>query len=148
MDPQNYFHLPYYIKSEISESSCSSTCIAYAVYYCSRLVIILFSVHQFATFQLYAPSQTRPSVCFVNISCFFNKCKTIKPAILKLTRYLYISIPYNWHNFYNESTFITDIEHLHNVSDTLQHVQQCFKLKNIYNSLYAHPVNIMGFHDV
>ena len=35
-----------------------------------------------------------------------------------VTRYLYINLPYNRQNFYNESTFIIDSKHLRNVVDT------------------------------
>ena len=49
------------------------------------------------------------------------------------TLHLYIYISYNWHNFYNESTFVTDSKHLHNVLDTPHPVQQCFKLKKKSN---------------
>ena len=47
--------------------------------------------------------------------------------------YLYINIPYNWHDFYKESTFITDSDHPHNILDALQPVQKCFKLKKKLN---------------
>jgi hypothetical protein len=67
----------------------------------------------------------------------------------RTTCYIYIIIPHNLHNFYNESTFITDSKQLQNVLETLHPVQQCFKIKkNFYNCFYAHRVNSMGSHNV
>ena len=57
-------------------------------------------------------------------------------------------VPHNLHNFYNESTSITNSKHLHNVLGTLQAVQQCFKLNYFYNCFYVYPVNSIGSHNV
>jgi hypothetical protein len=63
-----------------------------------------------------------------NITLYLNVHITMG---FKTTHYLYTNIPYKWHNFYNESIFITDSKYLHNVLDTLHPVQQCFKLKKL-----------------
>ena len=54
-----------------------------------------------------------------------------------VTGILYLFIIYI---IYNESNFITDSKHLHNVLDTLHPVQQCFKLKITFINIFTHTL--------
>jgi len=61
-------------------------------------------------------------------------------AGFRTTCYLLINISYNLHNFYNESIYITDTRHPHNVLVTLNPVQQCFRLKKAFIIVVTHTL--------